>query len=1121
MGRIGSDTASTAARARGVSAPGDETTGYAHVATWDLTVPVRGSIRPAAIALDWDGTLYVADATTSQIIGYDSSGDASAIRPAHEFYADHGGHAGWVSEPVSLAVDESRRQLYAGWLAYPDQDDPGGRGLGGLIERLPVAGEERTGGSTSLGPGLGFGLGVDRASGRVLASDARDSVRHYTPPSFGVAAVTYLGASDGVNGRIAVLPGSRLAAPDASRSVVRILDYLGAELGAFPVDSGTVLDVAPFDGDVLVLVRPTHPGGTDPALIRFDPDSLAVTGGYTLDELALPAAPQVDWPWDLATSEDGFAVVTGRTNFEVHVFDAQGAPVRREEFGPVEPLRREPHAGEGGSPIALSTTPDGGLDVLVGESDSVVRLEADGTPSTARRVPPDTVDFAPLADGLVLSTASGSLERWVATNAVTPTWAISCACLMGGRITTVGTIAYVARPRDRDVLAVDLQTGASVAHVRLPEAVGLWPADVAASPSGRLLTADLVSSQVQVWLNPDAPEVAWQAGLIGGPRRLTSRSLDDGAQLFAAIMVDGYVEIHETVGGNLLSRWRPVLDDGTPLAPADIALGRNGEVYLAAPDASAIHVFRHTDVVTATPVPNPSATPTPSDKSCRVEGDKVARPSTIVLGDTAAVTLTIAADCPGNTAVFGADIMLVVDKSGSMLGKSIEAARDAATTFVELLDVRYHRVGLTSFSDLATLDVPLTHDPVVAVDGVARLRASGGTNITEGLRTAIDHLDTGGRLDALPVVILLSDGRHGGPVAPGPTAREARNRGVQIYTIGLGDQADDVLLREIAGRDDRYFYAPTPAELFPVYTEILRIVISSLAGNLVINDEMSDFVTYLGGSARPPAVEASGRLSWGRSLLPATGITLTYDIRPLAAGLIPTNRRASADYTDGDGVRRSYEFPVPEILVITPTPTPTPEPRLAFLPIAFKGQCIAGRAHTDVVLLIDTSSSMTGDKLDAARGAARAFLDNVDLTTDQAAVYGFDSDAIAHVGLTRDRAALERAIAGLQVGQGTRIDRALAGAEWELTFGTGRDPTNRGVVVLLSDGAHNGPTADVLTAAASLARHSSSTYAIGLGGDVDEVLLRAVASPGGYYRAPGPDELRGIYETIAVRLPCR
>jgi hypothetical protein len=85
----------------------------------------------------------------------------------------------------------------------------------------------------------------------------------------------------------------------------------------------------------------------------------------------------------------------------------------------------------------------------------------------------------------------------------------------------------------------------------------------------------------------------------------------------------------------------------------------------------------------------------------------------------------------------------------------------------------------------------------------------------------------------------------------------------------------------------------------------------------------------------------------------------------------------------------------------------------------------------------------------------------------------------------------------------------------------GRNPRNVGVVVLLSDGAHNGPAEDVLLAARALRSSVARIFAVGLGTDADAALLRSVADAGYYYFAPDAAELRSIYEAIAVRIPCR
>ncbi len=1092
-------------------------TAWELVDTWPVPEVTWGA-EPADVALGDDGTLYVADASSGRVLRFNADGAAlESWGPSFQV-------AGLEPVPVRVAVDSRRGRVFVLWTTY--QEDLGHvpgpapsisrvdvRRLDGTVEnRLRVAVPDNT------------KLAVAPTTGYLLFARGGNALPYAAPPG-AIRPPPSVSDTDGISGRLAALPQDRFAMLRPRRGGVVFYGTTGDEVGYTGLAGDEAVDLAADgDGTVYVLVRPQDAAAADArAVVRIDPTSLEVTGAYTLSGLGAPAVPDVAWPWSISASRNGFAFVTAADDFEVDRFDVTGAPVTAVAGGPVAPWAPEARPSPpGGASLALATAPDGGLLALSGASAAVVSFGPTGTASTLGRVPGDTVDLAALPGGdLVVATAGDRLLRLEPAETVTATWSISCGCRLGGRLDTGAGVVYVTRPRDSEIAAIDAGAGATVAHMTLADAVGLWPADVAVTTQGRLLSADLVVGRIHLWVEPGAPLTAWQTGLLAGPRRVAARALDDGADVFAVITADGYVEVHESSGGNLLSRWQPTLSDGSTFPMADIALGGDGRVFLADAAAQAVRVFAPGAGATPTPVANPSATPTPSDLSCTVAGDKVAAPGTIVLGETAAVTLTLAADCPGKTHVVGADIVLVIDGSGSMFGAKLAAAKQAAQNFVELLDVRYHRVAVISFDSDAVVDVPLTDQVVRVVDGIEGISSEGGTDVFKAITLADDHLTAQGRSDALPAIVLLTDGRHGGEGDPRAAAQTARNRGVQIYTIGLGTDADVALLADMAGSAERYFFAPRPEELFPIYGQILRLVVSSLAGNLIIDDEMGDDITYLPGSPRPPALEGTGRLRWGRSLLPASGITLSYTIRPQVPGLLPTNRQAAADYLDADGVRRNYVFPVPQILVVTPTPTPTPVPRFAFLPIAYRNRCIPGVAHADVVLAVDTSGSMAGAKLAKAKAAASLFAGQLDLPRDQAAVIGFNSAPHVATGLTGNLETIRAAIDGLASSPGTRIDAALRAAGSELAFSPTRNARNRGVIILLSDGAHNGPAAEVFAAAQEVAPLASAIYAIGLGSDVDANLLRTVAGPGRYYFAPDEEALADVYRTIAVRIPCR
>lgn len=212
---------------------------------------------------------------------------------------------------------------------------------------------------------------------------------------------------------------------------------------------------------------------------------------------------------------------------------------------------------------------------------------------------------------------------------------------------------------------------------------------------------------------------------------------------------------------------------------------------------------------------------------------------------------------------------------------------------------------------------------------------------------------------------------------------------------------------------------------------------------------------------------------------------------------------------------------------VPPTATATPATVVAYLPVAMRFVCKPSDVHADVALVIDASSSMRDvsggmAKIDAAKAAARAFIDVLDLGDDRAAVVAFNASASVPARLSADRGALGAAIDGIGTASGTRIDLALAAAESVLGEGAPRPGTNR-VVVLLTDGRTDaGTDADALRAADVLKRAGVYIYTIGLGDDIDAGFLRTVASSSAtYLQAPTAAQLADIYtHQIAGTLPC-
>jgi Mg-chelatase subunit ChlD len=215
--------------------------------------------------------------------------------------------------------------------------------------------------------------------------------------------------------------------------------------------------------------------------------------------------------------------------------------------------------------------------------------------------------------------------------------------------------------------------------------------------------------------------------------------------------------------------------------------------------------------------------------------------------------------------------------------------------------------------------------------------------------------------------------------------------------------------------------------------------------------------------------------------------------------------------------------PTPE-----PTPTPLPPPGPVYLPLALRIACTPENRNADVALVVDTSGSM-GDptspggptKLEAARDAARQFIELLAFERDQAALLQFNVEVTVLVPLTADRSALLAGLDNLTQQSGTRIDLALDAGR-EALLAPAHKPGNTPVLVLLTDGQPSGTSPEEVLAAGDRAREAGIlVFTIGLGPDVDQDLLRRVASgEDRYFFAPDTSDLAAIYEQIAFSIPC-
>ncbi|MBI2049951.1 MAG: VWA domain-containing protein [Candidatus Staskawiczbacteria bacterium] len=179
----------------------------------------------------------------------------------------------------------------------------------------------------------------------------------------------------------------------------------------------------------------------------------------------------------------------------------------------------------------------------------------------------------------------------------------------------------------------------------------------------------------------------------------------------------------------------------------------------------------------------------------------------------------------GQACVQSNDVVLVIDRSGSMAGKPFTDAQIGAKAFIDNMNLTSDQVGVVSFSSDVTLDAHLTHDGDIAKQAIDSLRSSGRTNIAEAIKLAQDEL-TSSSGEGNPIIVLLSDGLPNEGGDPLPVADKAKSEGIRIITIGLGKD-NEVLLKRIASKESDYYFAPDSEALRNIYLSIIATLQSS------------------------------------------------------------------------------------------------------------------------------------------------------------------------------------------------------------------------------------------------------------------------------------------------------
>ncbi len=159
------------------------------------------------------------------------------------------------------------------------------------------------------------------------------------------------------------------------------------------------------------------------------------------------------------------------------------------------------------------------------------------------------------------------------------------------------------------------------------------------------------------------------------------------------------------------------------------------------------------------------------------------------------------------------DLVVVLDRSGSMSGEKIQHARAAIRAIVQELGPD-DGFALVTYSSDAELAVPLTRASEAARPGWLRIvdetEPGGGTNIASGLDLGLGVVAGSRAPGRAPRVILLSDGLANlGDSSPEGLRARARRAAVgefALSTVGVGLDFDEQLMSQLADAGTGNFY---------------------------------------------------------------------------------------------------------------------------------------------------------------------------------------------------------------------------------------------------------------------------------------------------------------------------
>ena len=287
-----------------------------------------------------------------------------------------------------------------------------------------------------------------------------------------------------------------------------------------------------------------------------------------------------------------------------------------------------------------------------------------------------------------------------------------------------------------------------------------------------------------------------------------------------------------------------------------------------------------------------------------------------------AIGITAAPDIISNPT----DIVLVLDRSGSMEGQPLADLKTGVDTFIDIIADATggdpdnigsgSQIGIVSFSDIATQDAGLMTSVADLKAATSALVAGGSTNHSAAFTMATMLLSESTNNK---VMIMFTDGETTVGPNPSPFAAVARAQGITIYCIGLvgATGIDIAALNDWASDPDitHVSIAPDSSQLEQLFADLAANISVPGATNIVIDEVLNPDFTIIGtpmASLGNLTMISPNSFQWTIAQLGTTvteSATVVFEAQHIAisTGLKDVNQ--SITFSDNEGNTVSFSNP--------------------------------------------------------------------------------------------------------------------------------------------------------------------------------------------------------------------